>query len=348
MKLRHVDNPPNPYESRSAEWLEPPPVARVEVYEETCKSILNRNDSPDLPFTWSLNPYRGCQHACAYCYARTTHEYLGYGAGTDFDTKLVVKVNAADLLRQVLVKPSWQGESIMFCGATDCYQPIEAGYEITRQCLTVCLEHANPVGVITKGFLIVRDVDLLAELHERAGVTVQVSIPFDDREACKLIEPQAPPPARRYEIIERLHRAGIPVGVMVSPIIPGLSDRDVPAILKQAAQAGAQWACHSALRLPGSVESVFISRLTEAMPLRVWRILGRLRDIRGGKLNNPQFGQRMRGTGRYWESVKQLFEINAKQAGLEGPPPPPAPARPAGLSGKKNSPQLQFHFDPRS
>jgi len=316
MKLRRVDNPPNPYLSEHREWLVPPPPARIEVYEETAASILSHNESPDLPFNWSVNPYRGCQHACAYCYARTYHEYLGYGAGTDFDTKLVVKTNAAELLRKSLTHRKWCGETIMFCGITDCYQPIEAAYGITRQCLRVCLEHANPVSIVTKGFLIVRDVELLATLHERAGVTVMISIPFADAETCAKIEPQTPPPARRFEAIRRLSDAGLPVGVFVSPIIPGLTDRNIPEILEQAAEAGATSAAFTALRLPDSVEAVFLARLAEVMPLRLKRIVNRIRDVRGGALNDKRFGHRMRGSGTYWESVKGLFEMSRDRVGL--------------------------------
>lgn len=316
MKLRRVDNPPNPYISEHREWLEPPPLARIEVYEETARSILSHNESPDLPFNWSVNPYRGCQHACAYCYARRYHEYLGYGAGTDFDTKLVVKTNAPELLRKSLTHHKWCGETIMFSGITDCYQPIEASYGITRQCLTVCLERANPVSIVTKGFLIVRDAALLVDLHEKAGVTVMISIPFADADACAKLEPQTPPPKRRFEAIRRLSQAGLPVGVFVSPIIPGLTDKDIPKILERAADAGATSAAFTALRLPDSVEEVFLARLAEAMPLRLKRVVNRIRDVRGGALNDKRFGRRMRGRGTYWESVKGLFEMSRNRVGL--------------------------------
>ncbi|MFQ5592404.1 MAG: radical SAM protein, partial [Phycisphaerae bacterium] len=221
MKLRRIDNPPNPYLSQHVEWLEPPPQAKVEVFEELGGSILSRNDSPDLPYTWSVNPYRGCQHACSYCYARCSHEYLGFGAGTDFDTKIVVKLNAPELLRRALGARGWGGQSIHFSGVTDCYQPLEAAYKLTRRCLQVCLERRNPAHVVTKGFLVVRDSDVLSALAARAGVYVQISIPFSDAGVCSLLEPQTPPPARRFEAIRRLSDAGVPVGVMVSPIIPG-------------------------------------------------------------------------------------------------------------------------------
>lgn len=345
MQLRRVDNPPNPYLSQHAEWLEPPPPARLEIYEETSGSVLSRNDSPDLPFTWSVNPYRGCQHACAYCYARPYHEYLGLGAGTDFDTKLIVKTNAADLLRKEFHKKSWKREVVNFSGITDCYQPIEASYGITRACLEVCLEFANPVMVVTKGFLVVRDADLLARLNSAAGARVCISIPFADAETARLIEPQAPPPARRFEAVRRLHEAGVPVDVLVSPVIPGLNDRDIPKILEQAAAAGASSASYTALRLPGSVESVFVSRLREVMPLRADRVLARLRDIRGGALTDSRFGKRMRGSGTYWESIRDLFSISRKRHGLDRIDEPyPVPTPPA-VDHRRPDEDVQLGFD---
>jgi DNA repair photolyase len=318
MKLRRVDNPPNPYDSQHAEWLEPPPAARIEVYEETSGSIISYNESPDIPFTWSVNPYRGCQHACSYCYARTYHEYLGYGAGTDFDTRLVVKRNAAGLLRTAFGKRGWKGEPVNFSGITDCYQPLEASYGVMRQCLEVCLAYRNPAVVVTKSFLVVRDADLIAELSRRAAAAVYLSIPFADGDKAGLIEPQAPPPSRRFEAIRRLREAGVPVGVVVSPIIPGLNDSEIPRILEQAAEAGASSASYTAIRLPGSVEEVFLKRLREVMPLRAERVIKRMRDIRDGCLHDGRFHKRMRGSGPYWESVRSLFDISKKRHGLDG------------------------------
>ena len=359
MKLRHIDNPPNPYSTEHAEWLEPPPLARLEVYEETASSILSKNNSPDLSYNWSLNPYRGCQHACAYCYARPYHEYLGFGAGTDFETKLVVKLNAAQLLRKALMKRTWKRERINFSGATDCYQPLEASYRITRDCLQICAEFANPVTVVTKAFLIVRDADVLAELTRVAGVRVFMSIPFASAKTCSLMEPQAPPPARRFEALRRLREAGVDVGVFIAPLIPGLNDKDIPKILEQAAEAGATSASMTALRLPGSVESIFLKRLKEVMPQRAKRIVNRIRDIRGGRMTDSRFGNRMRGSGPYWESVRRLFEITRKKYGLDGKvepappletPPPLPPLRAAGcgsqgrMGAAGNTVQLAFDF----
>jgi DNA repair photolyase len=333
MKLRAIHNPPNPYHSTHSEWLEPAPQAALEVYEETSGSILSRNDSPDLPFTWSVNPYRGCQHACAYCYARPYHEYLDLGAGTDFDTKLIVKRNAPELLRRSFAHKKWKGELVMFSGITDCYQPLEAAYGLTRACLEVCVEFKNPASVVTKGFLVARDADVLAELHRVAGASAALSIPFADAATAALIEPQAPPPARRFEAIRRLSRAGVPVTVMVAPIIPGLNDRDIPKVLEQAAAAGATSAGYTILRLPGSVEAVFLSRIREVLPLRAERIISRVKDVRGGRMSDPRFGSRMRGSGTYYDSIRDLFQISKKRFGLDGDDPrapyqPPSEAPP--------------------
>ena len=315
--MKRVENPPNPYVSTYREWLEPPPEARVEVYEERARSILSENDSPDVPFRWSCNPYRGCQHACAYCYARCTHEYLGLGAGTDFDTKLVAKVNAPELLARAFSRRGWPGEAVHFSGATDCYQPLEAVYSLTRRCLEVCIEHRNPAAVVTKSFFVARDAELLARLNRVAGAQVCVSIPMADHTVAQALEPQAPPPARRFEAIRRLTEAGLAVGVIVAPVVPGLTDRDIPAVLQQARQAGATRASLVPLRLPGSVEQVFLPRLRRELPLHARRVEQRLLDIRGGRFDDPRFGRRMRGQGPYWESITRLFEIWRQRLGFE-------------------------------
>ncbi len=314
--LRCMENPPNPYETEYRQWLEPPPAAQVEVYEERARSILSENDSPDIGFRWSVNPYRGCQHACAYCYARPTHEYLNLGAGTDFETKLIAKVNAPELLRAAFSRRGWQGESVCFSGVTDCYQPIEASYGLTRRCLEVCREFANPVSIVTKGCLVLRDAGLLAELNRVAEAVVFVSVAFADDATARSLEPQAPPPSRRMEAIRALAAAGVPVGVMVAPIIPGLNDKEIPTILRRAAESGARTAAYVPLRLPGSVAPVFLSRLHEAMPQRARRIESRIREMRGGRLNDPRFGKRMKGEGPYWESIRSLFRVTAQRCGL--------------------------------
>jgi DNA repair photolyase len=317
--IRRVDNPPNPFQSECLEYLEELPRAEVEVYEEQARSILSENHSPDLPFRWSANPYRGCQHACAYCYARPYHEYLELGAGTDFDTKLFVKVNAPELLRKALRSRKWDGSAINFSGVTDCYQPLEAVYKTTRKMLEVCLELANPVGIVTKSYLIARDAELLADLHRTIGANVFFSIPFADADMARLIEPHAPPPQRRFDAMERLAQAGVPVHVMVAPIIPGLNESDIPTILERAAACGARYATHTALRLPGNVETVFFSRLQKALPLRARKIESRLREIRGGKTTHSGFGDRMRGHGAYWDSIARLFDVQRQRHGLSRP-----------------------------
>lgn len=314
---RLVANPPNPFDSAQREWLGEPPPVKVEVYEEHARSILATNDSPDVGFTWSVNPYRGCQHSCAYCYARPTHEYLGLGAGTDFDSKITAKVNAPELLDAALSRKSWKHETIAFSGVTDCYQPLESVYELTKRCLEICLKHRNPAGVVTKSFLVARDVELLAKLAATTRFRVNLSIPFaDDDERPRQIEHGAPPPSRRFEAMRRLHEAGVPVGVMMAPVIPGLNDRDIARVLERAADCGATRAGYIAVRLPGSVKEVFLSRLRERLPLHADRVEARIRDIRGGRLSDPRFGSRMEGSGVYWDGIRQLFEKTAQRLGL--------------------------------
>jgi DNA repair photolyase len=466
--LKPISNPPNPWLSTDVEYLEDPPPARLEVYEDHTREILSHNDSPDLGFSWSINPYRGCFHACAYClagdtpilmgdgvtrplsdirvgdvvqgtasrghhrrytrttvlahwqtvksayrivlqggttliasgdhrfltargwkhvafgepterlrtrdsmwgpsnskepnleggsvseqqglrvaaidaldvempmydittgtgdfiangvishncYARPTHEYLGFGAGTDFDRKITVKPEAPKLLREAFERPSWKGELIVFSGVTDCYQPLEASYRLTRGCLEVCAEYRNPVGVITKSPLIERDLDVLQALAKVADVGVTVSIPLWDREHAHAIEPQVASPQRRMQIIERLAKVGLDVGVNVAPMIPGLGDEDIARILEAAAKAGARRAGFVFLRLPGNVANVFEERLREKLPLRADRILARIREARGGKLYDSRWGVRGRGEGRYAEAARTLFESTARRFGL--------------------------------
>ncbi len=299
------------------DYLGEPPTGRLEVYEDQSREILARNDSPDVGFTFSVNPYRGCMHACAYCYARPTHEYLSFGAGTDFDTKIAAKPNAASLLRQAFDRPSWKGELIVFSGVTDCYQPLEATLKLTRSCLEVCLDYRNPVGIITKAPLIERDIDLLQELARNARLSVTISVPFWNQDHARAIEPQVATPRRRVQTIERLAKANIPVGVNVAPIIPGLGDEDIALILTAAKEAGATYAGYVLLRLPGSVKAVFEERLRAALPERAERVLHRIRETRGGKLYDSRFGTRGRGEGLYAEAIRSLFETTARRLGLD-------------------------------
>ncbi|MFO0678533.1 MAG: PA0069 family radical SAM protein [Polyangiaceae bacterium] len=317
MILKPVDNPPNPWATTDVEYLEgETPDARLRVLEDHSRSILSKNDSPDVPFTWSVNPYRGCFHACAYCYARPSHEFLSLGAGTDFDRTIVVKPDAPALLRAAFDKPSWKGDVVVFSGVTDCYQPLEASYRLTRACLEVCLAYKNPVGIITKAPLVERDVDLLADLAKQARLSIAISIPFWDASKARAIEPYVATPQRRMRTVERLAAKGIRVGVNVAPLIPGLSDEDVPAILAAAKDAGASGAGTILLRLPGPVKAIFEARVTEAFPDRAERILNRVRDSRGGALNDPRFGHRMRGEGPYAEAVLRLFKLAGAKVGL--------------------------------
>jgi DNA repair photolyase len=313
---RPVSNPPNPWQSVHAEWLGEPPEAALEIFEEDARSIIAENDSPDIGFRFSVNPYRGCFHACAYCYARPTHQYLGWGAGTDFDRKIVVKVNAPQLLRQELSRRSWKGDTIVFSGVTDCYQPAEAVYGITRRCLEVCAEFRNPVGIVTKGALIRRDVDVLSALAREAEATVYVSVPFADDAVGRAVEPGASLPSQRIETIARLSAAGIRTGVAVAPVIPGLNDSDIPRILARARESGAQQAFLTLLRLPAEVLPVFEERLAAAFPDRASRVWSNLRQARGGKRNESRFGARMEGVGPRWKAIETLFEVECRRLGL--------------------------------
>jgi len=317
--LRRIWNPPNPYLTQHRELLEEPPVAELEVWEDRSRSVLAKNDSPDLGFRWSVNPYRGCFHACAYCYARPYHEYLGLGAGTDFERKILVKPDAAELLEAAFRKPSWQGELVMFSGVTDCYQPLEAAWGLTRACLEVCERHANPVAIVTKSALIRRDAELLARLSARARVAVSISIPFLSEDVTRKMEPGAPSVARRFEAMRVLAAAGVRVGIGVAPIIPGLNDPDVPHLLARAKEHGATFAFRTLLRLPGSTRDVFLHRLAQEFPDRAGRVENRIRDVRGGELSDSRFGRRFQGTGRYWEAIDTLWDLWLKRTELRGP-----------------------------
>jgi len=314
--MRAVSNPPNPFESQYRELLEPARTATLTVYEDESREILSRNDSPDLPFRWSVNPYRGCFHACAYCYARPSHEYWGLGAGTDFDSKIIVKEEAARLLRCAFDRPSWRGELIVFSGNTDCYQPLEAVYGLTRACLSVCAEYRNPIGVITKGALVLRDLDILARLSREAWVRVYLSIPFSSDAVARKVEPQAPSIARRFETLKTLADAGIATGISIAPVIPGLNEDDMPELLDRAYRAGARTAVTSLVRLAGSVQPVFLERMKEAFPDRIGKIVNRLREVRGGALTESAFFHRQNGQGTYWDMIEQLFALAKRRSGF--------------------------------
>jgi DNA repair photolyase len=314
--IRPVSNPPNPWLSSGVAYLDEVPDAKLEVYEDHTRRIIAHNDSPDVGFSYSVNPYRGCFHACSYCYARPTHEYLGLGAGTDFDRKITVKPKAPELLREAFEARSWKGDLLAFSGVTDCYQPLEAHYRLTRGCLEVCLEYRNPLGIITKSPLVERDIDLLVALSRVTDVGVSVSIPLFDATKARAVEPNVAPPTRRLRTIEALAKAGLDVGVNVAPLIPGLGDEDMVQILEAAATAGARRAGLIFLRLPGSVRAVFLERLHRDLPLREKRVIGRLRDARGGALNESRFGHRQHGVGPHASAIEALFQTTVRRLGL--------------------------------
>jgi DNA repair photolyase len=327
VRLLPVVNPPNPWAKTEVAYdvaTDPDDPERslwphqdLAVFEDHTRRILAHNDSPDLGFRWSVNPYRGCFHGCAYCYARPTHEYLSFGAGTDFDRKIVVKPDAADLLREALEKRSWKGELLVFSGVTDCYQPLEASYRLTRQCLEVCVEYKQPVAIITKSPLVERDIDVLGALSQVTDVHVTISVPFWDEEKARAIEPYVATPLRRMRVIERLSAAGLAVGVNFAPVIPGLNEDDMAAVLEAARQAGATHAGFVLLRLPGPVAKVFEERLRAALPLRAEKVMRRIRETQGGRLYDARFGVRGRGEGVYAETVTALFRRTTAKLGLD-------------------------------
>jgi DNA repair photolyase len=321
-------NPENRYEQVHVEPQDltgddvsaPSPPTRF--FRDASRSALAENDSPDLGFRFSLNPYRGCEHGCIYCYARPTHEYLGFSAGLDFETRIMVKHDAPELLRRTLGSRRWEPQVVALSGNTDCYQPVERQLRLTRGCLEVFAAFRNPVSVITKNALVTRDADLLGKLATHGAAHVCVSITTLDPELARRMEPRAAPPARRLETIHALADAGIPVAVLVAPVIPGLTDEEIPRILDAAATAGARSASWVMLRLPHPVEDLFTAWLEQHYPARHARVLGRIRACRGGQLNDARFGSRGRGEGVYAEHVAALFRSAARRTGLEQPLPP--------------------------
>jgi DNA repair photolyase len=315
------NNPPNRFEplalERDPDWFdpeEPPPATRF--YRDLSSSILSTNDSPDLGFSVSMNPYRGCEHGCIYCYARPTHEYLGFSAGLDFESRILIKEDAPALLRQALASPRWQPQVIALSGVTDCYQPIERKLRLTRQCLEVLAAFRNPVSIVTKNELVTRDLDLLQELARHQAVAVSISLPTLVTDLRRVLEPRTSPPEARLSAIRKLSQAGVPVGVLVAPVIPALTDHEIPSILKAAAAAGAQYAACQILRLPGAVAPLFEQWLERHAPEKKAKILGRIRALRGGKLNDPRFGERMRGQGIFADQIRQLFDASSRRLGL--------------------------------
>lgn len=280
------------------------------------KSVLAENDSPDTGFRFSINPYRGCEHGCIYCYARPSHEFLGFSAGLDFETKILVKENAPQLLSEAFQKPSWEPQVVALSGNTDPYQPLERTLGVTRKVLEVFLRHRNPVAIITKNYLVTRDADILQELAELNLVTVALSITTLKPDLVGVMEPRTSRPERRLKAIEELTVRGIPVSVNVAPVIPGLTDEELPAILREAAARGATNAAYIMLRLPGPVKELFLEWIEREHPDRVNKIVHRLRDLRGDRLTDSRFGVRMRGEGEWADMVANLFGITCKKLGL--------------------------------
>jgi len=278
-------------------------------FPDKSQSIVTENDSPDVGFRYSVNPYRGCSHGCAYCYARPYHEYLGLSAGLDFETKVFVKYGAAELLRDFLARPAWQPETIAFSGVTDCYQPAEREFRLTRGCLEVAAECRQPIGIITKNALVTRDIDLLQRLAEHNAVRVSLSITTLDPQLARMMEPRTSSPDARLRTLRDLHAAGIPTNVMVAPVIPGLTDSEMPAILTAAREAGAQWAGYVLLKLPGTVKEVFTDWLRRSYPDRVEKVESLIRSTRAGRLSDSRFGRRQVGTGNVAELIAGTFRI---------------------------------------
>lgn len=294
----------------------------TEYLEDDSRTIVSENASPDIPFRFSANPYRGCLHGCAYCYARPYHEYLGLNGGIDFETKIYVKHAAARLFREFLCHPRWQSEIITFSGVTDCYQPAERRFQLTRQMLEVALEARQPISIITKNALMIRDLELLQEMAAQRLIRVNISVTTLDPELARTMEPRTSTPAARLRAISALSQADIPVNAMVAPIIPGLNDSEIPAILKAVSDAGGQGAGMTILRLPHSVLPVFQDWLERTQPHLKDKIESRLRACRNGQLNSFSYGERMRGTGNIAAQIRQTFQVFRKRYGLDGEWPP--------------------------
>ncbi len=295
---------------------------KTQIFEENAKKILNRVDSPDLGFGYSMNPYQGCEHGCIYCYARNTHEYYGFSAGLDFESKIIVKKNAPRLLEQELMKPSWNAVPIMLSGNTDCYQPQEKKYEITRSILKILAQYRHPVSIISKNSLVLRDLDILQDLASDNLVHVYISITTLDEELRRAMEPRTASAIKRLKTVEALSKAGIPVGIMNAPIIPGLNHHEIPAILKAASEHGAFNAGMTLVRLNGSIGKIFEDWLQKNFPDRFDKVWNQICSLHGGNVNDSQFGRRMSGEGNIADAVHQLYRASKKKffAGKQMPP----------------------------
>lgn len=317
-------NPPNRFEKahRSPEEEESGLDLPVTQFLQDCsRTIIAYNNSPDVGFEASINPYRGCEHGCIYCYARPTHEYLGYSAGLDFETKIMVKEDAPVLLRKELQTHGWKPQVLAMSGVTDPYQPIEGKLQMTRKCLEVLLEFRNPVVIITKNRRVTRDLDLLSELARFQSAAVFLSITTLSNDLCRFLEPRTSPPEKKLEAISILAKAGIPTGVLIAPVIPGLTDHEIPNILRSAVAAGAAFAGMVPLRLPYAVAPLFEEWLEKHLPDQKKKVLNRIRSIRGGKLNDPRFGSRMKGEGIFSDQIRSLFDLSCRKYGIAGRSP---------------------------
>jgi DNA repair photolyase len=312
--MRHVVNPPNPYLKYSAEFLGEPPAVKLEVFEETAtRSMITKSNMPGMGIRYTVNCYRGCIHACTYCFARRYHEFLGYGAGTDFETKIVAKINAPALLREDLKKTKEKISHLEFSFTTDPYLPLEANYELTRQCLLVCRDFRMPVAVITKSPLITRDLDVLTQLD----ATVFFSIPFPTTEKSKPFELHTPIPEVRFRAMKTLSDAGIKVGIGIAPVILGYNDSDIPVLLEKARAAGATKAFINLIHFDSdSIEEYFVRKLREKLPLQAEKIINQQKRERGGTLRHKTFADRA-GKTEKWQTVVKLFELNFRRLGFE-------------------------------
>lgn len=348
-----AENPPNRFEliHYQAEGDEVPfatdgedaendaakPVTKL--YKDTSRSIITYNDSPDVGFDASINPYRGCEHGCIYCYARPTHEYLGFSAGLDFETKILVKEDAPELLRKELASKRWQPQPLALSGVTDAYQPIERKLQITRRCLEVLAEFRNPVIIITKNRLVTRDIDYLKELACHEAAAVFLSITTLDGDLARVMEPRASHPEGRVAAIQELAEAGVSVGVLTAPVIPGLTDHEIPAIISAAVKAGARYAGYVVLRLPHGLGPLFEEWLSRQFPDRKDKVLGRIKQLRGGKINDPRFGKRMKGEGVFADLIKDVFTLTCRKEGILGRKPTLSAA------AFRRTPRQPFLFD---
>jgi len=284
--------------------------------DDKSSSLITYNKSPDTSFDASINPYRGCEHGCSYCYARPTHEYLGLSSGLDFESVILVKRQAPEILRRELASPKWQPQTLALSGVTDPYQPVERKLQITRACLKVLTRFRNPVGIVTKNELVTRDLDYLQELNRYSAVVVYLSLTTLDRDLRRRLEPRTSPLEARLRAIEKLAAHGIPVGALIAPVIPGLNDYEIPKLLSRASEAGARYAGYLILRLPYQVKNLFADWLRQHYPQRAQKVLDRLKAMRQGQLNSSEFHSRMSGTGIFADQIRQLFEVSARKAGL--------------------------------